>query len=94
MSHKSHQRDAEDDVENVDQSDLCEYDFVECSKSFHKSQKTFLNNKTEEEQKEELESSEAFRNTWSYNQNGNDKAPTRYNDHGKEDLDVDPAKLF
>ena len=35
LSHKSHQRDAEDDVENVDQTDLCEYDFVECSKSFH-----------------------------------------------------------
>ena len=32
LRHKSHQRDGED-VENP--SDLCEYDFVECSKSFH-----------------------------------------------------------
>ena len=58
LSHKSQQRDAED-VEN-NQSDLCEYDFEACTKTFNRSQKKELGSKTKEEQQADINSSEAF----------------------------------
>ena len=86
LSHKSHQRD-DQDAENP--SDLCEYDFEACTRTFNRSQKQILGQKTQEEQQADIQDSEQFRVGASYSQNGQDSAPTKYDAHAQKETDLD-----